>query len=168
MSDSRKLKTYLAGPEGFSESFIGWRKDVLKPLVSKYVDIEDDPWEVDVGHILSAAPEDRPALWKQLGRRHLRVIRNKELLIANLDGEPPDNGSVGELFWAARGGTPCIGYRNDMRTSGEEGLPYNLMIAAAIEECGGVAVSSLVELEHELSSEQGLVNRLMDAREKPF
>ena len=54
------------------------------------------------------------------------------------------------LLYAAAHNIPVIGYRSDIRTTGEEGLPYNLMVGAAIKMSGGIAVASLVELENEL------------------
>lgn len=134
----QKPPCYVASPYGFAESTKAFYYETLLPLVSKYVTVLD-PWTA----------EPMPML--DLGERHLDTIANEaKLVIACLDQEPPDNGTVVEVAWAAAHGIPVIGYRGDFRTTGEEGLPYNLMIGAAIRRSGGVAVSTLAELEQEL------------------
>ena len=137
----QKPPCYVANPYGFAESTRSFYYETLLPLVSKYVTVLD-PWAVDVGQ----------QSWLDLGEHHLDTIANEaRLIIACLDQEPPDNGTVVEVAWAAAHGIPVIGYRGDFRTTGEEGLPYNLMIGAAIRRSGGVAVATLAELEQELS-----------------
>lgn len=135
-----KPPCYVASPYGFAESTKEFYYGTLLPLVSKYVTVID-PWAVDVGTMS----------WLDLGEHHLETIANEaRLVVACLDQEPPDNGTVVEVAWAAAHGIPVIGYRGDLRTTGEEGLPYNLMIGAAIRRSGGAAVANLTELEHEL------------------
>lgn len=149
---TEKPKTYIASPSGFAESTKHWYNGIFIPCVSKYVE-PLDPWKVNVDHILSAPPQERPELWTDLGDYHYKTIAQKaKLLIAILDQEPPDTGTVCEVAWAAAHDIPVIGYRSDIRTGGEEGLPYNLMLVAAIRKNGGVAVSSLVDLEVELQT----------------
>lgn len=127
-----------------------WYHERLLPLLNKYVEVLD-PWSVDVRHILSAKPAERPSLWLNLGERHLDAVAGADLVVAVLDQEPPDNGTVVEVAWAAAHNIPVVGYRNDLRASGEEGLPYNLMIGAAIRRSGGTEVSNLKELEQVLT-----------------
>jgi Nucleoside 2-deoxyribosyltransferase len=137
-----KPPCYVASPYGFAESTRAFYYEKLLPLVGKYVTVLD-PWAVDAGQ----------KSWLDLGEHHLDTIANEaRLVIACLDQEPPDNGTVVEVAWAAAHGIPVIGYRGDFRTTGEEGLPYNLMIGAAIRRSGGVAVSNLTELEQELQA----------------
>jgi nucleoside 2-deoxyribosyltransferase len=144
------IPTYIASPYGFAEGTRYWYREVFLPLVSTYVEVLD-PWSVPLDHILSAAPEDRAELWIAHGQRHYDTIAEKaKLLIALLDQEPPDNGTVCEVAWAAAHQVPVIAYRNDLRAAGEEGLPYNLMISAAVRRSGGATVLSLIELEAEL------------------
>ena len=145
-----KQEWYIASPSGFAESTKLWYEQRLLPLVRKYV-IPLDPWAVDVRHILDAPAAEQPQLWLNLGDYHFDTItQHAKGVIAILDQEPPDVGTIAEVAWAAAHAIPVIGYRNDIRTTGEDGLPYNLMIAAAIRRSGGVAVASLVELETEL------------------
>ena len=121
-------------------------------MVSKYITVLD-PWEAKIDQIISAPQSQQLDLWLDLGDRHYDEITNKaKLVIAGLDQEPPDNGTVAEVVWAAAHNIPVIGYRSDIRTSGREGLTYNLMIGAAIRRSGGVEVSSLEALEKALQA----------------
>lgn len=150
IAGSHRPSCYVANPYGFAEGTKHWYDTVLLPMLSNYVEVLD-PWSVDVSAILEASPEDRPHKWLDLGDYHYRTIKHQsQLLIALLDQEPPDNGTVCEVVWAAAHGIPVIGYRNDLRTSGEEGLPFNLMVGAAIRISGGIRVSSIAELEAQL------------------
>lgn len=145
-----KPEGYVANPYGFAESTRYFYYGQLIPLVSKHITVID-PWKENIDHILAARPEDRPSLWLDLGDTHYNNIATRaKIVVAGLDQEPPDNGTVAEVAWAAAHGIPILGYRGDLRSAGEEGLPYNLMIGAAIRRTGGVAVSSLVELDREL------------------
>lgn len=137
---------YVASPYGFAESTRGWYETVLLPLVRRHVEVID-PWvEVPIEH---DEPRER---WLELGARHLRNVSERaDLVVAGLDQEPADAGTLVELAWAASRGIPVIAYRNDLRQSGEEGLRYNLMIGAALRACGGVEVASLEELDTALS-----------------
>jgi nucleoside 2-deoxyribosyltransferase len=130
---------YVASPYGFAESTGLFYAERLLPLVRRYVDVID-PWAEDLPE-----GDDR---WLALGDVHLASIADRaDLVVACLDQEPPDNGTVVEVAWAAAHGKPVIAYRNDMRQGGEEGLRYNLMIGAAVRRSGGVEVASLDELE---------------------
>ncbi len=150
MSSGIKPNCYVASPYGFAESTKTFYEGTLLPMLRRHVNVLD-PWSVDVGHILSAPTEDRPRLWFDLGDHHYETIKTQaKLLIACLDQEPPDNGTVAEVVCAAENDIPVIGYRNDLRTAGEEGLSFNLMIGAAIRASGGVFAASLQALEDEL------------------
>lgn len=130
---------YVASPYGFAESTRLFYTERLLPLVGRYVEVID-PWAVDL-----PTGEDP---WLALGEVHLASIAERaDLVVACLDQEPPDNGTVVEVAWAAAHGKPVIAYRNDLRQGGEEGLRYNLMIGAAVRRSGGVEVGSLDELE---------------------
>lgn len=146
---AERLQCYVASPYGFAESTREWYNQTFLPLINKHVE-PIDPWSVDVSSILSAPADEQPDKWLDLGDHHFDTIKGVDLVVAGLDQEPPDGGTVGEVCFAAALNIPIIGYRGDLRTTGEEGLPYNLMIGAAIRGTGGLAVSSLVELDDAL------------------
>jgi nucleoside 2-deoxyribosyltransferase len=144
--DRRVRRTaYVASPYGFAESTRPFYDDRLLPLVRAHVDVID-PWVVEL------PPGDVPAeRWLALGEAHLRAIAERaDLVVACLDQEPPDNGTVVEVSWAAAHGRPVVAYRGDLRQGGEEGLRYNLVIGAAVRRSGGVEVATLAELDRAL------------------
>ena len=161
----RKLSAYVANPKGFNElNRVGYYT-VLLPLLERYVKVLN-PWGVmdgygrwpnpeaeQIGKLLANAktPQEQKAHGLEMADVHYDTIEKRaDLVIAVLDDEPPDNGTVCEVVWAAAHGTPVIGYRNDFRKSGEEGMIANLMIEGAIRRSGGFTVSSLEELERHL------------------
>lgn len=155
-----KPNCYVASPYGFAESTRNWYYKKFLPILENHVIILD-PWSVSVKDILKAPPDERCELWTKLGEHHLDTIaKEAKLVVAGLDQEPPDNGTVCEVAWAAAHNIPVIGYRGDLRTSGEDGMPYNLMIAAAIKRSGGVAVTSLAELEKALKRYASQINSM--------
>jgi nucleoside 2-deoxyribosyltransferase len=159
-SDLIRPACYVASPCGFAESTRLWYETVLLPLVGTYA-VALDPWSTEIE---STAPADAAARYKHsldLGEAHYATIAEQaDLLVAVLDQEPPDNGTVAEVAWAAAHGIPVIGYRGDARSSGEPGLSYNLMVGAAIRRSGGVEVSSIAALDSELRQ---LTERLLSA-----
>lgn len=141
-----KPNCYVASPYGFAESTKQWYYSSFLPALRDHVTVID-PWSVNVAHIANSAQSEKPKLWIDLGDQCYDTISNEaDLVVAGLDQEPPDIGTVSEVVWAAAHNIPVIGYRGDGRTSGEEGLPYNLMVGAAIRRSGGIAVASLVEV----------------------
>ena len=131
------MRAYVASPYGFAESTRLWYSTVLLPLVTRHVEVLD-PWSV------TATEHPDPAeRWLALGAHHLATVSGADLVVACLDQEPADAGTLVELAWAASRGIPVIAYRNDLRQSGEEGLRYNLMVGAAVRASGGTEVGDL-------------------------
>lgn len=158
MSEVANPNCYVASLYGFAESTKGWYYQRLLPMLSQHVTVID-PWDVDVSHIFEAPVEQRPGLWTKLGLHHLETIKTQaKLVVAGLDQEPPDNGTVVEASWAAAHHIPVVGYRGDLRTTGEEGMHYNLMIAAAIRVSGGLAVATMAELSEAVEYFAGWVS----------
>jgi nucleoside 2-deoxyribosyltransferase len=145
----RKVPTYIASPYGFADSTRSWYYRTFIPLLEKHVEVLD-PWaEVLPTLSADASATDR---WFQLGCRHLdNIKKNARLLVAGLDQEPPDTGTVVELAWAAAHCVPVIAYRSDLRTSGEDGLKYNLKIGSVVQCSGGIEVSDLTSLEQQVA-----------------
>jgi hypothetical protein len=146
MASREKPACYVGSPNGFAESTSYWYYGKLLPMLGKYVHV-NDPWAVDIGYILKAPADKQAELWMNLGDQHYETIEKSEMMVAVLDQEPPDNGTVGETVWAAAHDIPVLGYRSDFRGVGEQNLPYNLMIASAIRRSGGVMVSTFELLE---------------------
>jgi nucleoside 2-deoxyribosyltransferase len=67
------------------------------------------------------------------------------MLVAYLDGQQPDSGTVGELGFAAGMGLTCIGLRTDARGAGGSDVA-TLQVEAFVLESGGVIYTSLGDL----------------------
>jgi nucleoside 2-deoxyribosyltransferase len=150
MSEGNKKKCYVASPCGFADSTGFWYKQELLPALEPLVEVVD-PWTSDVSHILRLPVAERRPGWTALGLDHYHQVETSDMVVAILDQEPPDNGTVCEVAYAAARRIPVIGYRNDTRMSGEEGCQVNLMILAAIERSDGSYTTSLPDLIAEVT-----------------
>jgi len=81
-----------------------------------------------------------------IGRANVEAIRSCELLVAQLDGQEPDSGTVAELGYGAALGLRCYGVRSDMRQSGEPGVAVNLQVETFVVDSGGAMCATLGEL----------------------
>ena len=121
-----------------------WYRDRLLPMLRRHVMVID-PWAY-LGGSGGSPPAGERLL--AIGRSNFAAIRDEaDLVVAVLDQEPPDTGTVGEVAFAAAWGKPVVGYRGDVRRCGEPGLRYNVMVGVAIEMSGGREVGSLAGLE---------------------
>lgn len=68
------------------------------------------------------------------------------MLVAYLEGQEPDSGTVAELGYGAALGLTCFGLRSDFREAGEAGVSVNLQVETFIVASGGVVARSLDEL----------------------
>jgi nucleoside 2-deoxyribosyltransferase len=107
-----------------------------------------DPWSLttadEVERARDAGREREMAL--TIGRRNADAIRSCELLVASLEGQEPDAGTVAEVGFGAALGLRCFGLRTDLRESGEPGVRVNLQVEAFIALTGGRICASLDEL----------------------
>jgi nucleoside 2-deoxyribosyltransferase len=137
-------RCYVASPLGFSETTRPWYRDVLLPALAELVE-PVDPWsltgEDEIAAAYAAGHEREIAL--EIGRRNVEAIRSSELLVAQLDGQEADSGTVAELGFAAGLGLRCFGIRSDLRQAGEPGVPLNLQVATFVAESGGTIEASL-------------------------
>jgi nucleoside 2-deoxyribosyltransferase len=121
-----------------------WYRERLLPMLRRHVRVID-PWAYLGASV--APPPDRERLLA-IGRRNFAGIRDEaDMVVAVLDQEPPDIGTVAEVAAAAGWGKPVVGYRGDVRSCGEAGGPYNVMVVVAVEMSGGREVASLADLE---------------------
>jgi nucleoside 2-deoxyribosyltransferase len=137
-----KPRCYVASPLGFTESGRDYYRRIYLPALAAVV-TPIDPWSLDT-YVPSGATERERAL--AIGRANLEAIRSCQLLVAHLDGQEPDSGTVAELGYAAALGLRCLGLRSDLRQSGEPGVAVNLQVEAFVADSGGMMVASLDEL----------------------
>ena len=132
-------RCYLASPLGFTEGGREYHRAVYLPALAAVV-TPVDPW---------AAPPPTPdagdprAVALAIGRRNLEAIRSCELLVAYLEGQEPDSGTVAELGYGAALGLTCFGLRSDLRESGEPGVAVNLQVETLVVESGGTLCADL-------------------------
>jgi nucleoside 2-deoxyribosyltransferase len=140
-------RCYVASPLGFTEAGRDYYRRVYLPALATVVS-PVDPWaltsEAENGAAIAEGRQREMAL--TIGRRNAEAIRSSELLVAYLDGQEPDSGTVAELGYGAALGLVCFGLRSDLRRHGEEGVALNLQLEAFVIENGGEVVAGLDEL----------------------
>jgi nucleoside 2-deoxyribosyltransferase len=139
-------RCYVASPLGFNEAGRDYYERVYLPALATVVE-PVDPWSLDVVVAPGTCERERAL---SLGRRNIEAIRSCELLVAHLEGQEPDSGTVAELGYGAALGLRCFGLRSDLRQSGEPGVAVNLQVEAFIVESGGMIAATLDELVAEL------------------
>lgn len=143
--DARRC--YVASPLGFTEAGREYYRTVYLPTLADVV-TPVDPWSLAAPREIDAArrrgEERQMAL--EIGRRNAEAIRSCALLVAYLDGQEPDSGTVAEVGYAAGLGLACFGLRTDLRESGERGVVVNLQVETFILESGGAICRSLGDL----------------------
>jgi nucleoside 2-deoxyribosyltransferase len=149
-------RCYVASPLGFSESTRDWYRDVLLASLAEVV-TPVDPWSLSsADEFAAAAAAGRQRAWAlEVGRRNAQAIRSSALLVAHLDGQEPDSGTVAEVGFACGLGLRCYGIRSDLRQAGEEGVPLNLQVAAFIDGSGGTIEPSTATLVQRLRADLG-------------
>jgi len=147
-------RCYVASPAGFSESTRGWYRDVLLPALATVVD-PVDPWSLtDPAEIAAAHAAGRHReIALEIGRRNADAIRSCTMLVAHLDGQEADSGTVVEVGYAAGLGLRCHGIRSDLRQAGEAGVELNLQVVALIELSGGTIERSVDAMVRRIASD---------------
>jgi nucleoside 2-deoxyribosyltransferase len=144
---STRPRCYVASPLGFTEAGRDYYERVYLPALATVVE-PVDPWALTSAQEVAAAARrgEQAEMTREIGRRNIEAIRSCELLVAQLDGQEPDAGTVSELGFAAGLGLTCFGLRTDLRQAGEEGALVNLQVEAFVLASGGVIAGSLKEL----------------------
>lgn len=146
-------RCYIASPLGFDEAGRHYYRTILLPALEAVVE-PIDPWalttELEIGH--ARATGRLREMMLEIGRRNTHAIRSSPLMVAVLEGQEPDSGTVAELGYAAGLGKRCFGLRSDLRQAGEEGVAVNLQVETFIVDSGGTIVKALADLVGELST----------------
>lgn len=148
---------YLASPLGFSE--LGQKG--LKPIKLKLVALGHtviDPWDTDVSQMVITATlpskeyqqvkANSKAVALAIGLTNAAQIDKADCVLAVLDGQELDSGTVSELGYAVGRGKTVYGYRGDFRDLGElPGVPFNLQVYYFITASGGAVFRSIEEIK---------------------
>jgi nucleoside 2-deoxyribosyltransferase len=144
---SQRPPCYIASPLGFSEAGRHYYREVYLPALAGVI-TPVDPWdltseaEIEQARAVGQLRE----MMLEIGRRNTEAIRSSTLLVALLDGQEADSGTVAELGYAAALQKTCFGLRSDFRQSGEEGVAINLQVETFVIRSGGQLVATLDEL----------------------
>jgi nucleoside 2-deoxyribosyltransferase len=147
VSSGKRPRCYLASPLGFSEAGRHYYEETYLPALAEVVE-PVDPWALVTEEELyeARAGGNLRELLTDVGRRNSEAIRASTLLVAFLDGQEHDAGTVAELGYAAGLGKRCFGLRSDLRRIGDETVGLNLQVESFVIESGGKIVASLAEL----------------------
>ena len=147
---------YVAGPLGFSEAGKSFYYGALLPhLKDGGFEILDpwrltDPAKIDLVTNLDYGPAKRDS-WKSLNaeiaQNNVRALTQCDGVVAILDGSDVDSGTAAEIGFAFARQKPIVGYRNDVRLSGDnDGAVINLQVEFFIRQSGGSIVSAFTEI----------------------
>ena len=141
-----RARCYVASPLGFTEAGRQYYARVYLPALARVVE-PVDPWTLTQPDEFAAAAlggvDAERALALEAGRRNADAIGTCELLVAYLEGQEPDSGTIVEVGYACGLGLTCFGLRSDLRVAGEPGVALNLQVESLIVASGGEIVRSL-------------------------
>jgi nucleoside 2-deoxyribosyltransferase len=156
------ITIYLAGGLGFSElgrvAFAHFKELLHKSLSENFRLL--DPFEINskIGSEISSLSQNHKMalddlqlklsdLSFQIGKVNEKLIRESDLILANLDGSDVDSGTAAEIGFAYGLGKKIIGYRGDFRLSSDNlGTIVNLQVVFFIRASQGQIFTSLKEL----------------------
>jgi len=155
----RKM-VYIAGPLGFEAAGRDFLYGKVVPVLDSAGFGVLDPWKLtDAGRIERVAMmqygQKKRKAWQDLnieiGANNYRAIRECDGIAAFLDGSDVDSGTAAEIGCGFAMGKPIVGYRNDIRQTGDnEGAVVNLQVEYFIRASGGSIVDNLNDLTKEL------------------
>lgn len=144
---NKNYKIYLAGPDVFRPDAIEYGK-TLSDMVRNAGHIPLFPSD-------NKFPENSPDLSKQIFDANVNMIKDCDVVLANLDdfrGDEPDSGTAWEVGFAHALGKRIIGYRKDSKSMLEKiadgknidrdengmiiedfGFPLNLMLVHSMD-----------------------------------
>jgi nucleoside 2-deoxyribosyltransferase len=140
-------RCYIASPLGFTEAGRHYYRSVYLPALESVV-IPVDPWAL-IGEDEIQDAHDRGEhreIALEIGRRNAAAIRSCELLVAYLEGQESDSGTVAELGYAAALHVKCFALRSDLRLAGEVGVEVNPQVETFVIDSGGRICNSLEQL----------------------
>jgi nucleoside 2-deoxyribosyltransferase len=152
------VKVYLASPYGFAEStkpFLKYLINELREAGHKVV----DPWEEGEKYLKDLRDrEDMSLSEKKVTNEKLAGMNHKaishkdiDIVVACLDGPDVDSGTASEVGYAYAIGKKIIGYRGDLRRTGEnEAVRVNMQVQYWIDQSNGRIVKTVKQLKDAL------------------
>jgi nucleoside 2-deoxyribosyltransferase len=142
---------YLAGPLGFTEPGRRFHDEVVVTAVRAAGFEVADPWAgggaIEAARGIADHDERRRALARAnraAAEDNAAMIEDADGVLAVLDGADVDSGTAAEIGYAAALEVPVVGWRSDLRNSGDnEATVVNLQVEYFIDRSGGVIETSL-------------------------
>lgn len=139
---------YCASPLGFTPAGRLFLETTLHPLIESSGFLLHDPWTgaETISHPIGSAE------WNsEVGRLNREMIDAADILLAVLEGVDVDSGTASEIGYAMARGKPVLGYREDLRQSGENSnAPVNLQVLYFINASNGAVAFSLEDVQNML------------------
>jgi nucleoside 2-deoxyribosyltransferase len=143
---NEKTPVYVASPLGFTLPTRIFYNQTLLPALSANGAEPLDPWAApfaDLGTALDLPPgpgrEDALARANRMhGAYNRQLLDRARAVFAVLDGVDVDSGAAAEIGYAAARGCPIVGWRSDLRLTGDNAAAVvNLQVQYFIEMHGG-------------------------------
>lgn len=153
-TEATPTRVYIASPLGFTASTEHFRAQLACAVAEAGV-IVIDPWRKDdeINRLLNALGSTRDAVEQQrhytdlmryAGARNRRDIDSADGVVAVLDGPDAESGTASEVGYAAANGKWILGFRNDMRRTGEGPMSQaSLQVEYFIDFSGGAIVHTI-------------------------
>jgi hypoxanthine phosphoribosyltransferase/nucleoside 2-deoxyribosyltransferase len=162
VTETIRPRIYVASDCGFSGDKRPWYNNTLVPMLRKLGFEVLDPWEMAPKDMLERILRLPPSLcqvyeWKQfndiVGKTNADAIVSSHLVLALLNGPDVDSGASSEVGFASAHGIPVIGYRDDMRLSGDNsGCIVNLQVEYFIKKNDGRIYRTMDDLKRALDT----------------
>lgn len=157
-------KIYLAGALGFSElgnissQFLKNKLNYQFSLVDPFEESSEDGKKIieiqTSNKSLIDIKKELKSINYNIGKKNETLIRESDIVLANLDGSDVDSGTAAEIGFAYAIGKKIIGYRGDFRLSADNlGSIVNLQVEYFILKSGGIITKSIEELLDTINSE---------------
>jgi len=138
---------YVASPLGFTTDGRRVLHDVYLPALRKVV-TPINPWDLTHHDEIRAAEVSGQLreFRREMARRNAEAIEKCPLLVAYLEGQELDSGTVAEIGYASALGKRCFGIRSDERQTGETKARVNMQVEYFITRTGGDIVDTMDRL----------------------
>ena len=165
MTSAALVPVYVASPLGFSlPTRIFYNRTLLPALSANGFEVLD-PWGgpsadlTDALRLPVGVVRDRAlaAANRRIADRNRTLIERCRAVFAVLDGTDVDSGTAAEIGYAAALRRPVVGWRSDVRRTGDnDGAVVNLQVQYFVERGGGGIFLDLGEAVEGLRRSVGL------------
>ena len=167
-----KLKVYLASPYGFTDAGREFMTNTMIPAIQGDIFEVLNPWDSfdtisrrveKINSLKDIQKQGKllKVLNKEIAFRNEKLIGQAEIVVAILDGSDVDSGVATEIGYACALKKKIIGYRSDLRVTGDNPTAIvNVQVEYFINKSGGRIVRKISDLVHALKrSAKVYINR---------